>query len=147
MMASSARTSVPFKTERNRGAVSNRTEFEEFLMFNLKEINECITDVYQRTFALITTLAVGGDTMPESLFLAYVEDIDIPFRILYTKIAYLHGMGYFEVTCDCNNFDCMFRNIASEPWYDSGVKELQLKSDEYMIIGNQISDLSQELGF
>lgn len=132
--------------------LNNRQEFDEFIMNSLSLIKEDVPEVDQRSYALLTTLAAGGSTLDEGIFSFFLKEADIPHYVILDHLAYIAGMGCFDVLCDCYIKKpwavldlCPIANLSSNTWYDRGVHEREVMSDMYMKVTNDIMSLRMEL--
>lgn len=121
--------------------MSNRSDYEEFLMFNLQELNEAVADPTHRVYCLITTIAAGGDSIVESSFDALRQAIEVPTELVIAELAFFAGMGIFRVNCDCGDYHCEINNLVDNHWYDQGKKSKASNSEEYNQIKEEILDM------
>lgn len=114
-------------------------------MFNISEIKTEIPDLGRRSYAFVTTLASGGDSMMESPFVSYANSAGLPEKVVNTTVAYFSGMNYFTVGCDCGKPDCKYLNIKDGEWYQLGLRELECCSETFTYIGQDINGLRVSL--
>lgn len=125
--------------------MSNRNEFNEFLMFNLKELGHIVPDESDRAYALLTTMAAGGSEMSESFYDGYISQVDIDSKILLDWLSYLAGMDCFVVYCDCQQHDCELLGVTNSVAFEMGRSELTSNSERYNAIKHQINALKENL--
>lgn len=125
--------------------MSNRGHYEEFLMDNLHEIRDAVESPNDRAHVLLTTLAAGGQDMPESLFWGYTNECDIAYHVIIPYISYFAGMMLFDVFCDCDDIDCaIMKKTSTKEWWE-GFDALHEKNESYMISSREIAELMDAL--
>jgi hypothetical protein len=126
--------------------LSNRSEFDMFLMLDLKDIKEELPDPSIRAYALLTTLAAGGDELQESMFRAYIAEADIPEDLLVDYLAYFAGMKLFYVVCDCIYPEtCDIIAVMQNQWFVKGRSEWTKQSSLYEKSKQDIKELKESL--
>jgi len=126
--------------------MSTRTAFDTFLMLDLKDVKEEFPDVSMRAYALLTTLAAGGDCMDESLLRGYIHEAEIPEELLVDYLAYFSGMNLFSVVCDCLAPDgCGIISAIQNVWFEKGRNSLIEQDAAYEKVRSDILELKEAL--
>jgi hypothetical protein len=115
-------------------------------MLDLKDIKEEFPDVSIRAYALLTTLAAGGDEIQESILRGYIYEAEIPEDLLVDYLAYFAGMKQFFVICDCHVPEtCDIISLMNNEWFTKGLNAHSEQSDEYIKVKSDIQELKEAL--
>lgn len=116
-------------------------EYYNFLMFELKEIEEEFDIPSQIAHEICLLLSLENNSIPESFFRLYVSNLDTEYSILYNAAAYFTGARFLKIECDCSESDkmiCDLHSVSESAFYDIGVDDFKNKTTKWQKINQSI---------
>lgn len=124
-----------------------RAELDRYLMFDLADVSDCFLDHGDKAYAVVQTLACGGDVIPESFIALYLGGLEIDTEIMSNVLAWFMGLGYLDIECDCGNDKvlCAIPFIRSNSYFSAGEMEKRIESAHYKFVGHGIASLTNKI--
>lgn len=85
--------------------MSSESEIDNFLMFHLQEVGDCIPEEVDRALAVAATLAARGVVIPEYLIEMYWVNLPCSRPILESATALAVQLGLLRIKCTCSSDD------------------------------------------
>ena len=101
-------------------------EYYNFLMFELKDIEEEFDIPSQIAHEICLLLSVEKNFVPESFFRLYVSNLETDYSVLYNAVAYFSGADFLEIECDCAESDkilCDLNSVSESAFYEIGAED------------------------
>lgn len=127
----------------------NMTDYYNFLMMNLSEINDQEFDSPSKVaYEVCILLSLNKDSIPESFYKMYTCNIHVPEVIMTNALAYFSGAKFLSVACDCSEDDayfCNFANIADNQFYELGSLDKKHATDDWTAIDQCVTALGAKI--
>jgi hypothetical protein len=116
-------------------------EYYNFLMFELKDIEEEFDIPSQIAHEICLLFSSGNSSIPESFFRLYLSKLDTDYSILYNATAYFSGAKFLKIECDCQQSDkilCDLYSVSESAFYEIGAKDFVNTTSKWQKISQSI---------
>lgn len=119
-----------------------RTQYDEFLMFELKEASEVFSDEKECALMVLATIAAGGKEISPNIMEMYISDIDIDKDIMMSAIHWCCGAEILVMSCFT---ECICDYCVEDEAYLAGEVSHGIRDDLYVWVRDNIRELSSKL--
>lgn len=116
-------------------------EYYNFLMFELKDIEEEFDIPSQIAHEICLLLSLENNFIPESFFRLYLSKLDTDYSVLYNAAAYFSGAKFLKIECDCPESDkmlCDLHSVSESAFYEIGADDFANTTSKWQKINQSI---------
>jgi len=119
-------------------------EYYNFLMFELKDIEEEFDIPSQIAHEICLLLSLENNLIPESFFRLYLSKLNTDYSVLYNAAAYFSGAKFLKIECDCPESDkmlCDLHSVSESAFYEIGADDFANTTSKWQKISQTIQTI------